>query len=153
MKLGRLRPSSFTLGKHKTQDSVGYAKKYFEKFGELYGMMSEISHQSKYELVVRQMVRLPQGVFISHVKEINSDHFIAQNNCLTLIMYLLRLIAELAEEICIDHISKPYFWEKTSSGSQRKLDTPEDQFIQDFIQRAAILLKSDQEKRSKIANP
>lgn len=134
----------FKHGKHDTPKSVTYTTKFkpsYNTLGRLYGELSKISHQSRFDLIARQIIERPNTTAIfSHIKPINQSNFKSQTNFLLLIILILRSIAELAEEICINNLEQPYFWKKNESGFQQKLNTKEDEFMHKFCMRAKGIL-------------
>jgi hypothetical protein len=133
-------------GKHKTPKSVTYttSKLRYKESGYLYGELSKISHQSQFALFARQLIASPRTTAIfSHIKPISQDKFIPQINFLLFISFLLRSIAELTEEICINELVHPYFLKKNEAGFQRNLNTKEDEFIQNLCTKAEAILKTN----------
>ena len=103
----------FLKGDHQASNSISYAKKAqkMEEIGQLYGYLSNISHHKDPNLLGRQIVSITGGdTFFSHLKPIDPKRLTLQVVSLLSILHLLRGGAELAEEICLDILEKPYFW-------------------------------------------
>lgn len=131
--------NKFINGNHQASKSVGAAKTLRPndaKFKSLYGELSKISHHVLPELIARQMVT-KEGL-ISHLKPFNSDKLDIQSNPILFIIDFLRSIGELAEELCLEFLPKPYFWIKPST---RNLATTSDRIILKLIQRAEQIRK------------
>ncbi len=120
------------------QVAINFCKKYdgYESFGQLYGILSEISHHANVEQTVHKIDRASST--IHHINPINVSQFKLQANPLLMIMFMFRAIAELAEGISIDLIEEPYFVERRENALfSRKLNLKEDEFMQKFGSRLA----------------
>jgi hypothetical protein len=99
-------------GEYSASQSISFAKKQYptHTLGDLYGMLSKISHHTSSDLFVRQWVNR-EGL-LSHIKPFNPHRHQAQLNMLLMITHFARLVGEVAEKPCIDELEVPYFWTK-----------------------------------------
>lgn len=102
-------------GKHQASKSVSFAvKKYSTQgLGELYGMLSKVSHHMSSDLFVRQWIN--RDGLISHIKPFNPNRHQTQLNMLLMVTHFARLIGEVAEKPHIDVLRVPYFWTKDNN--------------------------------------
>lgn len=99
-------------GTHQASKSVPFVKKQYptQTLGDLYGMLSKVSHHTSSDLFTRQWVNR-EGL-LSHIKPFNPHRHQAQLNMLLMITHFARLVGEVAEKPCIDELEVPYFWTK-----------------------------------------
>lgn len=117
----------------KVGQAISFAKKNrgnHKHFGELYGILSKITHHYDSTLLVRQILSMVGDVqYYAHLKPINPNKLFPQVFNLSLIAFLLLEVGAMAEEICIDLAEKPYFGIKILQEYQRSFDTSEDIFL------------------------
>lgn len=99
-------------GEYQASQSIPFAKKQYptQTLGDLYGMLSKVSHHASSDLFVRQWVN--RDGLLSHIKPFNPNRHQAQLNILLMITHFARLVGEVAEKPCIDKLEVPYFWTK-----------------------------------------
>ncbi len=99
-------------GEYSASQSISFAKKQYptQTLGDLYGMLSKVSHHTSSDLFVRQWVN--RDGLLSHIKPFNPNRHQAQLNMLLMVTHFARLVGEVAEKPCIDKLKVPYFWTK-----------------------------------------
>lgn len=99
-------------GKHQASKSVSFAVKQYSThgLGDLYGMLSKVSHHMSPDLFVRQWIN--RDGLISHIKPFDPNRHQTQLNILLMITHFARLIVEVSEKPHIDALTVPYFWAK-----------------------------------------
>ena len=99
-------------GKHQASKSVLFAIKQYltQGLGDLYGMLSKVSHHMSSDLFVRQWIN--RDGLISHIKPFDPNRHQTQLNILLMITHFARLIGEVAEKPHIDALEISYFWTK-----------------------------------------
>lgn len=121
---------NYQKNKHETPESISYCKKnsaYYKKIGHLYGLLSNISHQSKIENVARNIDRSGTHYLL---KPFTYSEY---NQCrIAFIVMLFYETAKLAEEIAISKLQQPYFWVKIDKGWQENTNLPEYVLIQNM---------------------
>lgn len=99
-------------GEYQASGSISFAKKQYptHALGDLYGMLSKISHHTSADLFVRQWIN--RNGLLSHIKPFDPNRHQGQLNILLMITHFARLVGEVAEKLCIDKLEIPYFWTK-----------------------------------------
>ncbi|ADI38031.1 hypothetical protein wcw_0663 [Waddlia chondrophila WSU 86-1044] len=130
-------------GKHQASNSVGFAKNHYSthEIGQLYGILSKISHHSMQELIVRQWVN--RDGLLSHLKPFNPERSQATLNILLLVIHLSRIAGEVVEKICIKELDKPYFWE---SPQTKRKNPPIDTLIHNLCEKISVLMNQNSDQ-------
>lgn len=99
-------------GKHQASKSVSFSVKQYSThgLGDLYGMLSKVSHHMSSDLFVRQWIN--RDGLISHIKPFDPNRHQTQLNILLMITHFARLVGEVSEKPHIDALTVPYFWTK-----------------------------------------
>ena len=132
-------------GEYQASKSISFLRDKYptHELHKIYGMLSKLSHHTMQELIARQWVN--RDGLLSHLKPFDPNQKQAKLNALLLVIHLVRLAGEIAENLCFNELDQSYFWVDPIT---QKKNLPVDEIISEIATRIATLMEV-----SKLSSP
>jgi len=126
-------------GKYQASKSISFLRDKYptHEFHKTYGILSRLSHHARKGLIARQWVN--ESGIISHLKPFDPDRIMPKLDVLMMIIHLVRMGSEVAEELCFSELIQSYYW---SDQKIKKKNVSVDILITDIANMADEIIEA-----------